>query len=119
MVALDIATRSGVERSDSGWTWTANVALSYEIPSTIGKFSIAANFYYNDGWAADADNRLQQKSYELLDGSITWRSQNDKISVSVWGRNLTDEFYYDSTQGGNYAFVAPGRSALLTTSLNF
>jgi iron complex outermembrane receptor protein len=82
--------------------WTANVGLSYEIPSAVGRFSIAANFYYNDGWAADADNRVRQKSYELLDGSVTWRSQNDTVSVSVWGKNLTDQFYFQQLGASNF-----------------
>ncbi len=32
-----------------------------------------------------------EPSYNLLDASVTWRSNGDRWNVSVWGRNLTDE----------------------------
>jgi iron complex outermembrane recepter protein len=102
--------------------WTANLGLAYEIPSSIGKFSLAANFYYNDGWVADADNREKQKAYELLDASVTWRSQSDLMSVSVWGRNLTDELYYQQLGASNFGdngVQAPPRTYGVTFGLHF
>ena len=43
-------------------------------------------FYFSDRHNARSD------SYDLLSGSLGWR--NDQWTVSLWGRNLTDEDYY-------------------------
>jgi iron complex outermembrane receptor protein len=43
-------------------------------------------FYFSDRHNAQSD------SYDLLNGSLGWR--NDHWSLSLWGRNLTDEDYY-------------------------
>ncbi len=82
--------------------WTANIGLSYDIPTSAGDFTLAANLYHNDGWMADADNRVQQDAYDLLDGSVTWRSPNQSLSISLWGKNLTDEFYFQQLGASNF-----------------
>ena len=43
---------------------------------------------YNKPW-------LQQESFGLLDASLTFNTANEKIRVSVYGKNLTDEEYFD------------------------
>jgi iron complex outermembrane receptor protein len=83
--------------------WTASVGMFYDIPTSAGEISLAANYYYNDGWPADPDNRVQQASYGLLDASATWKSANQTLSLSVWGKNLTDEFYFQQLGASNFA----------------
>ena len=82
--------------------WTANLGMTYDIPSAVGDFTLSANYYYNDGWAADPDNRVQQDAYDQLDGSIMWHSPGDTFSVSVWGKNLTDSFYFQQLGASNF-----------------
>jgi iron complex outermembrane receptor protein len=43
-------------------------------------------FYFSDRHDAQSD------SYDLLSGSLGW--SNNQWSLSIWGRNLTDEDYY-------------------------
>jgi iron complex outermembrane receptor protein len=83
--------------------WTLSLGAFYDIPTTVGKVSLSANLYHNDGWAADPDNRATQGAYDLLDASVTWRSLSEKLSISLWGRNLTDEFYFQQLGASNFA----------------
>lgn len=41
-------------------------------------------------------SRLKQKSYALLSGNIGWTSANGRFNASVWGKNLTNKFYFTS-----------------------
>ena len=43
-------------------------------------------FYFSDR------HYSRSGSYDLLSGSLGWR--NDQWTLSLWGRNLTDEDYY-------------------------
>jgi iron complex outermembrane receptor protein len=82
--------------------WTASLGLSYNFPTSAGSYTFAANLYRNDGWTADADNRVNQDAYNLLDGSVSWRSRSDKLSISLWGKNLTNAFYFQQLGASNF-----------------
>jgi catecholate siderophore receptor len=73
---------------------------------------------YNSPRYANNTNSLKLPPFWRFDAMAAYRI-NENVSMRLNLLNITDEFYYDSTQNGNYAFVAPGRSALLTTSFNF
>jgi iron complex outermembrane receptor protein len=72
---------------------TASLGASYDIHSALGTFTLAGNYYYNDGFVATADERVEQPSYSTIDASLTWRPTPDSYFVRLWGRNLSDEFY--------------------------
>ena len=36
----------------------------------------------------------RQEPYGLMDARVTWALGNGRTSISLWGRNLTDEEYY-------------------------
>jgi iron complex outermembrane receptor protein len=80
-------------------TW--NIGFEYVWPVDVGELALNANFYHNDGFAWDADNRLNQKPYELLNGSVAWTSPDEAYKVRLWAANLLDEEYYVYVSSGN------------------
>ena len=83
------------------------------IPSSIGKFNLSANWYHNGGYATDPDNRLRERPYSLLSGSISWSSTDDRYEVSIWAKNLTNAEYYShltETGPGDVGIPAPPRT---------
>ena len=54
-------------------------------------------YSWRDEYMTDLYNKpwLQQESFGLLDASLTYTSPSQKIRVSVYGKNLTDEEYFD------------------------
>jgi len=101
---------------------TINVGGTYDIPTTIGKFTLAANYYHNSGYYADPQNRVQQKAYDLIDASLTWYSSDDHFMIRLWSKNLTNQFYVQQTNplnvGDNYV-AAPPRTFGLTGGFKF
>lgn len=72
---------------------TFSVGGSLDVPTSIGKFTLAGNYYYNDGFVGTVDERVKQASYNTVDMSLTWKDLSDAFYVRLWGKNLTDAFY--------------------------
>ena len=102
--------------------FTANLGGSYAIPSAIGKFTLAANYYHNSGYYADPQNRLRQAPYDLVDASVTWTSNDDHLMLRVWTKNLTNTFYVQQLNplnvGDNYV-ASPPRTFGATVGFKF
>lgn len=102
--------------------FTASVGGAYDLHTGIGKFTLAGNFYHNSGFVGSPDERVKQKAYETLDGSVTWRSSNDNLFVRVWGKNLTDTFFRTqigaTNSGDNGTYAAP-RTYGVTAGFDF
>ena len=81
---------------------SGNFSVNWNIDLPSGSIVPAVNLNYNDGYFFYADNRLTQPSYWLANATLTWFSEDDRISVQAWGKNLNDETYYEgrSEQGG-------------------
>jgi iron complex outermembrane receptor protein len=92
-------------------TFTASVGGAYDLRTGIGKFTLAGNFYHNSGFVGSPDERVKQKSYETLDASLTWRPASENLFVRLWGKNLTDTFYWSqigaTNSGDNGTYAAP------------
>ena len=56
------------------------------------------------------NNDARQESFFLVNASATWRSADERLSLSVWGRNLTNEFALANTiiTAPLYGFVSVG-----------
>ncbi|MDF7775290.1 TonB-dependent receptor [Sphingomonas sp. AOB5] len=89
---LLIGDRSGAELQNTP-KLTLSLGGNVDIPTGIGTFSVAGNYYYNDGFVGSPDGRVRQPSYNLVDASLTWKPNDGSIYVRVWGKNLTDDFY--------------------------
>jgi iron complex outermembrane receptor protein len=69
--------------------------------------------------------RLQQRGYALLSGHIDWQSADGRFSASIWGKNLTNKFYYTSRVdllggfGFDYNHIGTPRTYGVTVGVNF
>jgi iron complex outermembrane receptor protein len=108
---------------------TANVGPVYTIATRLGSFDLAGNVYYNGGSFFEIDNRLRNGPFTLINGSILWTRPtsgshpNSTMTVRLWGKNLTDKFYYVQMTGqagaGDVAGPAPPRTYGVTFGYNF
>jgi len=76
-----------------------------------GRLFLRSDFSWTDSQQKSFENdpRALQKSYGILDASLTYATTDDKWLVSLGGSNLTDEIYSIST-------VADPESVLATPS---
>ena len=86
------------------WDFQKVAELSYNVAGTYtmnmaqgGSLMTRAAYSWRDDYMTDLYNKpwLQQKSFGLLDASLTYTSPNQSVRVSVYGKNLTDEEYFD------------------------
>src|SRR5579863_1556321 len=86
--------------------WTANLGLSYLIPTSIGDWTLDAQYLHNSGWFAEADNQLRQPAYDKVNAGLHWRVNNGPYTVSLWCRNATNSLVYTSMAGNFLASLA-------------
>jgi iron complex outermembrane receptor protein len=86
--------------------WTANVGLSYLLPTRTGDWTLDAQYLHNSGWFGEADNQLRQPAYENVNAGLHWRLNNGPYTISLWGRNLTNALVYTAVQGNFLASLS-------------
>jgi outer membrane receptor protein involved in Fe transport len=86
--------------------WTANLGLSYQMPTSIGDWTLDAQYLHNSGWFAEADNQLRQPAYDNVNSGLHWHVNNGPYTISLWCRNLTNALVYTSAAGNFLASLA-------------
>lgn len=77
---------------------TATVGLDYALPISADRdVRLNLTYSYNDGYFTEADNYMRQKAYHIANARISY-PLSDAVTVSLWGRNLLDEFYTTALQ---------------------
>ena len=91
--------------------FTGGAGFNYKIPTESGTFNLAANVYYNDGSFSEIDNRLRVDNYVLANASIGWTDASEALSLTLWGRNLGNEYYYSqlTSQAGGVDVASPAQ----------
>ncbi len=84
--------------------FTGSITGTYTLPTNVGDFSISSTFYHNSGYGWDPDNQLKQPKYQLLNGALSWASPDKSYEVSIWGKNLTNSYYFTFVSSSNFKF---------------
>jgi len=107
--------------------WTVNVSATYDYPlangATLtfgGSLSVMDEQFYTEF----ENDRLSADKYKIVDARIKYTTPSGRISVSLFGRNLTDEFVVagafaistSRTVAGTYL---PPRTYGMSVSYNF
>lgn len=102
--------------------FTFSVGGNLDLPTTIGKFSLAGNLYYNGGYVGTPDERVVQDAFTTIAASVTWHDKNEHVYVRLWGRNLTDAFYRSqigASNSGDNGYSGAPRTYGATVGFNF
>jgi iron complex outermembrane recepter protein len=71
--------------------YTYNIGGNYQIPTSVGTFGASGVVSYNDGFYWEPDSRSEESDYTIVNAELSWRSNDEKYLVRVYGKNLTDE----------------------------
>ena len=84
--------------------WTLSGTLDYTHPVAGGELSAITTLSYRSKTFQfeTPSPYLDQPGYALLDASLVWTSANDRYTIGLHGRNLTDRQYITS----GYQFLA-------------
>jgi iron complex outermembrane recepter protein len=86
--------------------WTANLGLSYLIPTSTGDWTLDAQYLHNSGWFGEADNELRQPAYDNVNTGLHWHVNNGPYTISLWCRNLTNALVYTAVAGNFLASLS-------------
>ncbi|MCL4790589.1 MAG: TonB-dependent receptor [Gammaproteobacteria bacterium] len=111
---------AGVTKSDplvNTPEWTASTGAQYTFSlGDMGSLALRADYRYTDEVCYNAACTAldTEDSVGLVNLRGTWYSNDDRLAVSVFGLNVTDEEYYANRQdviggGLGVAFAMPGR----------
>lgn len=84
--------------------WTASATLAYMTPLGAGRLNLGTTLSYRSSTNQFEipNSFIDQSGYALLDASIVYTSPDDKWSIGIHGKNLTDKQYKTS----GYSFIA-------------
>ena len=103
--------------------FTLNAAANYTLDlGNDSKVDFNVSNAYNSGYFLEPDNRLKQKSHNILGAAVTWTS--GPVTLGVWGRNLLDKVVAAQEAGvvpfGDLAdYTNPPRTYGFTASYKF
>jgi iron complex outermembrane receptor protein len=86
--------------------WTANLGATYVLPTSIGEWTLAGNYFHSSGWYGEPDNQLRQPAYNLINADLYWHLQNKHYTIGLWGRNLSNELVYAAIAGNAVASLS-------------
>ncbi len=72
-------------------TVTYTLGLDYRIPSPVGEFKLNGTDAFSSKFYAEADNVLTQPSVHIVNASVSWRSEDGRYGVRLYGNNLLDK----------------------------
>ncbi|MDQ8756781.1 TonB-dependent receptor [Sphingosinicella sp. LHD-64] len=105
---IDVADRRAIQNTPE---WTASGTLNYGVPVGPGLLNFITTLSYRSA-SQQFELRtpgLDQPGYALWDASLVWRSDDDRWSIGLHGRNLTDKRYIVS--GYNFLNQDPDTGA--------
>lgn len=70
---------------------TANLGGTYTIPTGSSSVLLSANLVYNSGFYFGLNETAREKEYFRANGRITWVAPGERLRLSVWADNITDE----------------------------
>ncbi len=107
---IDVADRRAIQNTPE---WTGSATLAYSVPVAAGNLNLNTTLAYR-GASQQFElpiPGLDQGSYALWDANIVWRSDSDRWSIGLHGRNLTDKRYI--TSGYNFLSQNPDTGEFL------
>ncbi|MGX7925065.1 TonB-dependent receptor [Tsuneonella sp. HG094] len=98
---VNVAPFRGIQNTPK---FTASTTLGADVP--MGEGNLSANVTLSHKSSTQqfeiANPYLDQPGYELLDAGVTYRFAGDRLTLGVYGKNLTNERYITS----GYPFIA-------------
>lgn len=79
------------------WTLSLMAAYDFQLPNGA-TLTLRGDYSAKDDYYTRTENTEESFSedYEIMNASLTYRSQDQKWSAGVRARNLTDEYYFES-----------------------
>jgi iron complex outermembrane recepter protein len=107
---IDVADRRGFQNTPK---WTVSETLAYDVPVGPGQLNASATLSYRSRTQQfELRSPLDQPKYALLDANLVYTfGENDRYSIGLHARNITDKQYIVS--GYNFLRQNPDTGAFI------
>ena len=101
--------------------YSLSIIYDNELTETIGVRGAISGRWQSESTAGDPENSLYDiPSYGLLNGSLSLYGLENGWEIGVWGKNLTDEYYWQQiTSNANVILRFAGRPRTFGASLSY
>lgn len=82
--------------------FSGSLTLDHRMPLSAGTLVSALTVSQTGKFYWAADNQRKEDAYTLMNASVRWLWSEEKYSVTVWGKNLTDEKYRSMLSESSY-----------------
>ncbi|NIB40337.1 TonB-dependent receptor [Pseudomaricurvus alkylphenolicus] len=74
--------------------WNRSLSLTYDLPlGDAGLLTFRSAYQFTDERAGNEINSFTLDQYEVYNASVTYTSPDDSVRVSLFGKNLKNEYY--------------------------
>ena len=96
--------------------WTLSGSLDYDVPVAGGRLNANTTLSYRSKSQQFeiATPGLDQKGFALWDANLVWRSDGNRYTIGLHGKNLTDKRYI--TSGYNFLLQNPWTGDFITAA---
>jgi outer membrane receptor protein involved in Fe transport len=70
---------------------TFNLSADYRHLLADGEAGINVSYGHSSGYFFQPDNRMEQPAFNLVNAMVSWSRQGERLKISLWGKNLTNE----------------------------
>ena len=112
---IDVASRRKIQNTPE---WTVSETLAYRLPAFGGSLNASTTLSYRSS-SQQFELRvpgLDQPGFALWDASLVWTAKNDRFTLGVHGRNITNKRYIVS--GYNFLRQNPDTGAFILANGN-
>ncbi|MFY8094701.1 MAG: TonB-dependent receptor [Niveispirillum sp.] len=102
--------------------WSIQTGFTYETPSfwqDQARVRLSASYQYQDDYYSTVANLIRTETVGLVNGAVALVSDNDSWSLTLAGKNLTNETYFTTAPSNAAIAVAEPRTWTLTAGYRF
>ncbi|OYQ31654.1 hypothetical protein CHU95_21190 [Niveispirillum lacus] len=102
--------------------WSIQTGFTYETPAfwqDQARVRLSASYQYQDDYYSTVANLIRTETVGLVSGSVALVSDNESWSLTLAGKNLTNESYFTTAPSSAAIAVAEPRTWTLTAGYKF
>ncbi|MFV3126616.1 TonB-dependent receptor [Niveispirillum sp. KHB5.9] len=102
--------------------WNLQTGFSYETPAfwqDAARVRLSASYQYQDDYYSTVANLVKTETVGLVNASVALVSDNDSWSLTLAGKNLTNEEYFTTAPSNAAVAIAEPRMWTLTAGYKF
>lgn len=100
---VDVGADASGNQMQRSPKFTGNLGVQYQTPLPAGSLRLNGDYYYTSKFYFDPANQNGQDGYGLLNLAAAWIDPSEAWTLSVYGKNVTNQVYRAQVLPGAFA----------------